>query len=157
LAVSQSGAAQISSFQTENAWAARPQADWLPFTRTVTLTIEAGPVLAPALSSHWQTSISDFSTIGREQRLVVLPSDATDVTATITGDLPDWQYDQFLFTNAVADFGWAYRTNQTALRQDINRIDQYASINQDRLCLYRHGVFHFAYQYVGQIGPDPRR
>ena len=158
LAVSQIVAAQISPSPMENARVARPQADWLPFTRTVTITIAAGPVLAPALSSYWQTSISDFSTIGRDSWVVSLPSDATDVTDTITGGT--YQIGStinFSFTDPVADFGWAYRTNQAALRQGHQyRIDQYASINQDRPFVYSGTVFFASpYQYVGQIGPDP--
>ena len=159
LAVSQIVAAQIFPSPLENARVARPQAAWLPFTRTVTITIDAGPVLATALSSYWQTSISDFSTIGRDTWLVALPSDATDVTATIAGGVT-YQIGNtiyFSFTGSVADFGWSYRTNQAALRQGNQyRIDHYASINQDRPVVSIGTVlFSSSLQYVCHIGSEP--
>ena len=165
LAASHGSEAQISSAQVENAPPAAPQAGGLPFTRTVTITLETGPVpvLTPALASYWQTSITDFSSVGWNPWVVSnLPSDATDVTATVTGGtyqiVTSTNTIVFTFTDTLVDFGWAYRTSQKVLLQGNQyRIDQYASTNQaDRPFVYISTVFFTSpFQYVGQIGPDP--
>jgi hypothetical protein len=161
LAANHRSEAQISPPHPENdAGIARPQTDWLPFTRTVTITIEAGPVLTPALSSYWQTTITDFSTSDEwDQLSFAIPTDATDVTATAAGGTYQVFSDRidFSFTAPVVNFSWNYRTNQKVLLQGNQyRLDQYASINRDRPFFYVSTAFFTSpYQYVGQIGPTP--
>lgn len=161
LAIRHNSAAQISSSQIGNAGIPRPQANWLPFTRTVTITIEAGPVLTPALSSYWQTSFTDFSSIdGWDHQSFTLPSDATEITATVTGGTYQIVGNTVTFnlTDPVCDFAWSYRTNQKVLRQGNQyQVDQYASTNQDRPFVYFSTIFFTSpYQYVSQIGPAPK-
>ena len=160
LAANHRSEAQIALSHPENAGVAGSPTDSQPFTRTVTITIEAGPVLTPALTSYWQTSIAAFSTSdGWEQLSFAIPPDATDVTATVAGgtyQISGGKID-FSFTEPVVDFDWTYRTNQRVLRQGNQyRIDQYASINYDRPFFYVGTVFFTSpYEYVGQIGPAP--
>lgn len=160
LATNLTGQAQSPSSYPDSDGPARPHIDWLPFTRTVTITIEAGPVLTPALSSTWQTAITDFSTSNDwDQVSFPLPADATAVAALVTGGTYQIFSDRidFSFTEPVVDFSWAYRTSQRALLQGNQyQLDQYASINHDRPFFYNSTVFFTApYQYAGQIGPTP--
>jgi hypothetical protein len=159
LAIRHNSAAQISS-SIGNAGVARPQAYWPPYTRTVTITIDTGPALAPALSSYWQTSFTGFSpSYGWNHQSFTLPSDATDITATVTGGTYQIVGNTvtFTLTDPLCDFAWSYRTSQKVLRQGNQyQIDQYASTNQDRPFVYVSTVhFTLPYQHVGQIGPAP--
>jgi hypothetical protein len=156
--------AQTPASRAESQGILGPQTGGAPFTRTVTITLQTAPESAPALSSHWQISITHWSTAdGWDHRFYTLPSDATDITATVSAGVSNTyaivgNTIAFTFTAPVVDFGYAYRTSQAVLRQGNQyRIDQNVYTNrEDRPFAYIGTVVYPSpYQYVGQIGPAP--
>ncbi len=128
------------------------------FTRLVTVTIEPGSPLTPALTSDWLTSILSFP-VGASgyNTTIVLPSDSTGITVDVTGGTYAIVGTSVVLTltDSICNFAWAYRTNQSVLRQGNQyRIDQSASANN--YFLYSSTItFPALYQYVGITGTAP--
>jgi hypothetical protein len=125
----------------------------------VTVTVESGDPLTPALASFWQAAWISFPVSASGIQFgISLPSDATDVTATVTCGTYDIVGDtiQFTLTESTAcHFGYDLRTNQRVLRQGNQyRIDQVAGNNVFFLYITTI-VFTAPYEFVGFIGPTP--
>lgn len=129
------------------------------FTRMVTVAIESGDPLTPALTSFWQAAWISFPvSAGGISFPIPLPSDATDVTATVTCGTYDIVGNtvQFTLTESIAcHFGYELRTDQRVTRQGNQyRIDQVAG-NDTFVRYIATIVFTAPYQFVGFIGPTP--
>jgi hypothetical protein len=156
-------AAQINSDQPTPLVGNRPQTDEPVFTWLVTVSVESGAPLAPALYSRWANVVLSVPVLVPDNQEAIynpiaLPSDATDITASVVNGqfaIVTTTIYYTLFQGSV-DMAWSYRTLQNVQRTGNQyQVNQRTSSNK----AFRNVstvFFSTPYQYVGSITFTPQ-
>lgn len=134
------------------------QTDDPAFDRYLTVTIESGDLLTPALSSRWVHAIYSVPIPAQASFPILVPPDSTEITATVDNgefSIVDATI-QFTLYQGVSSYGWSYRTAQAVTRQGNQyNIAQRATNNLYPFHYDSTIVFSAPLEYVGTLGRAP--